>query len=76
MDEFVKQIVQYPVKIAWIGSGCSLATEPTAEISQHYNITQVQPFVPYMYLYSSVCTVAVCTNGPDRYRSEGGNVRF
>ena len=25
----------------WIGSGCSVATEPTAEISHYYNITQV-----------------------------------
>ena len=49
LDAFVKQIVQYPVKIGWIGSGCSLATEPTAEITQHYNITQVQPYYAHIW---------------------------
>ena len=28
-------------KIAVIGCGCSVATEPVAEISHHWNITQV-----------------------------------
>lgn len=42
LDAFFKQIVHHPVKIAWIGSGCPVATTPTAEISHHYNITQVQ----------------------------------
>ena len=41
LDAFFEQIVQDPVKISWIGSGCSVATEPTAEISHYYNITQV-----------------------------------
>ena len=41
LDAFFKQILQEPVKISWIGSGCSVATEPTAEISHYYNITQV-----------------------------------
>ena len=41
LDGFFKQILQDPVKISWIGSGCSVATEPTAEISHYYNITQV-----------------------------------
>ena len=27
-------------KVALIGSGCSVAAEPTAEVSQFYNITQ------------------------------------
>ncbi len=30
-----------PIKIAVMGSGCSVATEPTAEISHLYNLTQV-----------------------------------
>ena len=30
-----------PKRIALIGGGCSLATEPTAEISPHFNIMQV-----------------------------------
>ncbi len=35
------QLLQEPKKLAVIGSGCSVATEPTAEISHYYNITQV-----------------------------------
>ena len=35
------QILHKPTKVALIGSGCSVATEPTAEVSQFYNITQV-----------------------------------
>ena len=30
-----------PVKIALIGCGCSVATEPVAEISHQWNISQV-----------------------------------
>jgi len=30
-----------PTKIAVMGAGCSVATEPTAEISHFYNMTQV-----------------------------------
>lgn len=30
-----------PTKIAVVGSGCSVATEATAEVSHFYNITQV-----------------------------------
>ena len=36
------QIIPGPGKIAVIGSGCSVATEPTAEVSHFYNITQVR----------------------------------
>ena len=36
------QIIPGPNKIAVIGSGCSVATEPTAEVSHFYNITQVR----------------------------------
>lgn len=36
-----KQINAEPVKIAWIGSGCSVATEPIAETSHFFNITHV-----------------------------------
>ena len=35
------QMLLGPTKVALIGSGCSVATEPTAEVSQFYNITQV-----------------------------------
>ena len=30
-----------PTKVGWVGSGCSVATEPTAELTHYYNITQV-----------------------------------
>ena len=42
LDTFYNQIISAPVKIALIGSGCSVATEPTAENSHYYNITQVR----------------------------------
>ena len=41
LNAFYNQIISAPVKIALIGSGCSVATEPTAENS-HYYITQVR----------------------------------
>ena len=37
------QMLLGPTKVALIGSGCSVATEPTAEVSQYYNLTQVSP---------------------------------
>ena len=43
LDVFFEQILsetEYQ-KLAVIGAGCSLATEPTAEISHQFNITQV-----------------------------------
>lgn len=36
-----KQLLYSPTKIALIGSGCSLATGPTAEVSHFYNISQI-----------------------------------
>ena len=41
LDSFFQQIFAKEVKLAWLGSGCSVATEPTAEVSHYYNITQV-----------------------------------
>lgn len=42
LRSFFHQVVwNGPVKLALIGSGCSVATEPTADISHFYNITQV-----------------------------------
>ena len=41
LGAFHTQIINPPTKIAAIGSGCSIATEPSAEISHFYNITQV-----------------------------------
>jgi len=44
LNAFYNQIIPGPVKIAMIGSGCSPATEPTAENSHYYNITQVRKY--------------------------------
>ena len=41
LKAFFSQILREPTKLAVIGSGCSPATEPTAEISHFYNISQV-----------------------------------
>ena len=38
---FFQQIVPGPTKVAVIGAGCSVATEPVADISHFYNITHV-----------------------------------
>ena len=35
------QLFNPPTKIAAMGSGCSIATEASAEVSHFYNITQV-----------------------------------
>ena len=41
LDSFFQQIFATEVKLAWLGSGCSVATEPTAEVSHYYNMAQV-----------------------------------
>ena len=35
------ELLQPPTKIGIIGSGCSVATEPTAEVSRYHNLTHV-----------------------------------
>lgn len=41
LDALTTQLLQPPTKIGIIGGGCSVATEPTAELSHYYNLTQV-----------------------------------
>ena len=41
LDTFFEGIQSDPVKLAVIGCGCSVATEPVAEISHRWNISQV-----------------------------------
>ena len=42
LNVFLKDVLYSTVpKIAVIGCGCSVATEPVAEISHHWNISQV-----------------------------------
>jgi ABC-type branched-subunit amino acid transport system substrate-binding protein len=38
---FHKHINFGPTKVGWIGSGCSIATEITAALTQYYNITHL-----------------------------------
>jgi gamma-aminobutyric acid type B receptor len=38
---FHKQINFGPTKVGWIGSGCSIATEITAALTQYYNISHL-----------------------------------
>ena len=41
LDALHFQLLREPRKIAVLGAGCSVATEPTAQVSHYYNITQV-----------------------------------
>ena len=41
LDAFFNGILSEPVKLAVVGCGCSVATEPVAEISHRWNISQV-----------------------------------
>ena len=41
LNELFHQLLHEPKKLAIIGSGCSVATEPSAETVHFYNITQV-----------------------------------
>jgi len=47
LDALFDQILLGPAKVALIGSGCSPATEPTAEVSHYYNITHVRETYNY-----------------------------
>ena len=59
LDQFIKQISEPPTKVAAIGAGCSLATEPTAEISHYWQIPQV-----FFILTAQRCTTCNrCTSG-------------
>lgn len=40
-DRMFEQLQQSPVKLGWLGSGCSVATAVTALWTQLYNLTQV-----------------------------------
>ncbi len=48
LDDFFLDIQMDPVEIAVVGCGCTVATEPVAEISHRWNIPQV-----YMYIICS-----------------------
>lgn len=40
-----------PIKVGWVGSGCSPATEPTAELTQYHNITHVS-YISYDFRWT------------------------
>ena len=44
LDNFFDDIQMDPVEIAVVGCGCTVATEPVAEISHRWSIPQVQKF--------------------------------
>ena len=48
LDALYTELLQPPTKVSIIGSGCSLAIEPTAQVSHYYNIKHVR-------YYSYVC---------------------
>ena len=41
IQSFFEQILNEPTKVGWVGSGCSLATVISAELTPFYNLTQV-----------------------------------
>ena len=45
LDVFFDGIQTEPVEIAVVGCGCSVATEPVAEISHRWSIPQVNDFI-------------------------------
>ena len=55
------------MKIALIGCGCSVATEPVAEISHKWNISQVQYMhtrsieTDFVDLHSMLCVICINT---------------
>ena len=58
LNSFFNQLHHSPTKVGWVGSGCSLATEPTAELTQFINITQVyyvvtDEFITLIYMHAA-----------------------
>ena len=51
LDALHDGVLHPPTKIAVVGAGCSVATEPTAEISHYYNLIQVR-----QAMFSAWCT--------------------
>ena len=50
LESLHRLLFEEPVKIAIMGSGCSPATEPTAEIDHYYNLTHVRDFAATLCL--------------------------
>ena len=54
LDAFFDGIQSDPVKLAVVGCGCSIATEPVAEISHQWNISQVLKYKNSEGVYCSI----------------------
>ena len=52
LDVFFDEVQSEPTKIALLGCGCSVATEPVAEISHQWNISQV-----FIYTGSEILSI-------------------
>ena len=50
LDAFFEGIQSTPVRLAVVGCGCSVATEPVAEISYRWNISQVWCSIIELYI--------------------------
>ena len=57
LSSYFHQINNLPIKVGWVGSGCSVATEPTAELTHLHNITQVHLF-SILLLFQNVMLVS------------------
>ena len=68
IDMFFSQIFREPTIMAVVGTGCSSSTEPTAEVSHYYNISQV------CQIESLLCQHCIRVSGwePGHTRSHGG----
>ena len=49
LRSYFHQLNNPPTKVGWVGSGCSVATEPTAELTHYYNITQVLSIILHVH---------------------------
>ena len=75
LDALHTQLLQPPTKIGIIGSGCSLATEPTAQVSHYYNITHVSDYdihimmmIQYSFLQLSCASASSSLADRSRFR--------
>ena len=60
LDEFFDGIMTEPVEIAVVGCGCTVATEPVAEISHRWSIPQVHDVFPVIELSILHVKINVC----------------
>ena len=48
LNALFSQLFSEPMKLGIVGSGCSVATEPTAEVSHYFNLTQVSNKISFL----------------------------